>query len=270
MKKKINTTGNLKYSQSENNDKKQDISKVVVNKNRQFTGRDLIYNSQSIPVLYYHSISYEKGNELRIPKEKFRQQMQYLKDNGYITLTLDEFYSFLVNNSPVPTKSVIITFDDGYKDNYENAFPVLKEFGFKATIFVITSTIDNEKNFLTSTELKQMQNNGIDIESHTVNHDKLCNLTYDNQVKTLKDSKEFLEKLLHKDVKYIAYPYGKWNEDTLKAVKSVGYDMAFTTIGGWSNKSQGLYTLDRVYVSSNHGIDEFKRRLINSQYNASN
>ncbi|WP_368491140.1 polysaccharide deacetylase family protein [Clostridium sp. BJN0013] len=196
--------------------------------------------------------------------------MQYLKDNKYTTLTLDEFYSFLVNNNPVPNKSVIITFDDGYRDNYKNAFPILKELGFKATIFIITSTIDKEKDFLTSNELKEMSNYGLDIESHTVNHDNLSDLDYDAQIKTLKDSKEFLEKILNKEVKYIAYPYGKWNEDTLRAVKSVGYNMAFTAIGGWSNKNQGLYMLNRVYISSNHDMNEFKRRLTNSQYEVSN
>lgn len=238
----------------------------VVNKNNQSAKKNLIYNSQSIPVLYYHSINYEAENELRIPKEKFKEQMQYLKDNGYTTLSLDEFYNFLSKNNPVPDKSVIITFDDGYKDNYENAFPILKEFGFKATIFMITGNIDKEKDFLTSNQLKEMSKYNIDIESHTVSHSKLDTLDYSNQVRELKDSKEFLEKLLGKNVKYIAYPYGEWNENTLKAVKTVGYNMAFTTVAGWANKDQGLYTLHRVYISNNHSIDEFKRRLTNSQY----
>ncbi|BAH08386.1 polysaccharide deacetylase family protein [Clostridium kluyveri] len=268
-KKKSDVTENLNSNQIESHKEKQYTNQVVDKDNQSIEG-NLIYNSQSIPVLYYHSIDYEKGNELRIPKEKFRQQMQYLKDNKYTTLSLDEFYNFLVNNNPVPNKSVIITFDDGYKDNYENAFPILKEFGFRATIFVITSTIDKEKDFLTSNELKEMSSCNIGIESHTVNHDNLNSLDYDAQIKTLKDSKEFLERILGKEVKYIAYPYGKWNENTLKAVKSAGYNMAFTTIGGWSNKDQGLYTLNRVYVSNNHNMDEFKRRLTNSHYEVSN
>lgn len=196
--------------------------------------------------------------------------MQYLKDNGYTTLSLDEFYNFLIENDPIPYKSVIITFDDGYKDNYENAFPILKEFGYKATIFVITSTIDKENDFLTSNELKEMSNSNIDIQSHTLNHDNLSSLDYDAQIRTLKDSKEFLEKILGKQVKYIAYPYGKWNNDTLKAVKYAGYNMAFTTEGGWSNKNQGIYTLNRVYISNDHNMKEFERRLTNSQYEVLN
>ena len=268
-KKKSNITEKLNSNQIESNKKNQYTNKSA-DKGNDSTKSNLIYNSQSIPVLYYHSIAYEEGNELRIPKEKFRQQMQYLKDNGYTTLSLDEFYNFLTENTPIPNKSVIITFDDGYRDNYENAFPILKEFGYKAAVFVITSAIDKEKEFLTSDELKEMSNSNIDIESHTLNHDNLSSLDYDAQINTLKDSKEFLEEILQKEVKYIAYPYGEWNDDTLKAAKSAGYNMAFTTVGGWSNKNQGIYTLNRVYVSNNHNMDEFKRRLTNSQYEVSN
>ncbi|MEY7999393.1 polysaccharide deacetylase family protein [Clostridium sp. Mt-5] len=257
---------NFKFDETKKENVKKNDNQLKAVKDRKFTGEDLKYNSKSIPILYYHSIDYEKGNELRVPKEKFREEMQYLKKNGYTTLTMNEFYDFLVYNKPVPNKSVVITFDDGYKDNYENAFPILKEYGFKATIFIITSTIDNEKGFLTSSQLKEMEDYGIDIESHTVNHDKLDRLTYDEQLKTLKNSKDFLEKLLDKKVNYIAYPYGEWNQDTVKATKAAGYNLAFTTVAGWANKDEGLYTLDRVYVSANHGMDEFQRRLTNVNY----
>lgn len=267
-----NTSVNKKSDQEEKNSKQADSNKVKkteVKKERDFKEGPLKYNDSSVPVLMYHSIDYEKGNELRVPKEKFKEQMQYLKDNGYTTLTFDELYSFLVNNKPIPEKSVVITFDDGYEDNYSNAYPILKEFGFNATIFIITNAIDNEKAFLTSTQLKEMEQNGIDIESHTLAHDELNKLPYDKQVETLKGAKEFIEKKLNKKVKYIAYPFGKWNNDTIKALKETGYDMAFTTVGGWSNKSQGIYTLRRVYISANYDMNEFKRRLTNSKYNVS-
>ncbi|MCJ7691048.1 MAG: polysaccharide deacetylase family protein, partial [Clostridiaceae bacterium] len=91
------------------------------------------HNDKGIPVLMYHAIGYEKGNTARVPKENFKEQMKYLKDNGYVTLTLDEAYDFFSNNKPIPEKSVVLTFDDGYVDNYVEALPILKEFGFKAT-----------------------------------------------------------------------------------------------------------------------------------------
>lgn len=263
---KLNSQGNT----SDNNKKSKladssDSIKVI--EEREFKEGNLKNNDQFIPVLMYHSIAYEQGNELRVPKEVFREQMKYLKENGYTTLTLDELYSFLVKNKPIPEKSIVITFDDGYKDNYENAYPVLKEFGLNATVFVITSSVDNEKDYLTSSQLKEMDKNGVDIESHTVNHDDLTKIPYDKQVETLKNSKDYLEKLLNKKIKYIAYPYGKWNDEAIKAAKDSGYIMAVTTVGGWSNKKQGIYTLDRVYISANHGMNEFKRRITNPKYN---
>lgn len=240
-----------------------DTSPVEPVQIRNFTGYQLINNDKSIPVLMYHSIAFEKGNELRVPKEKFREQMKFLKDNGYTTLSLDEVYEFFQNNKPIPSKSVVITFDDGYEDNYLNAYPVLKEFGFKATIFVITSTIDNNKACLNSAQLKEMQKNGIDIESHTVNHDELDKISYAKQLDTLKRSKETIENLLNKKVYYIAYPVGKWNNDTIEAAKQAGYRMAFTTKNSWSNKENGLYTLNRVRISASYEIKTFNNILKN-------
>lgn len=253
--------------------KEVDLNNVKYNniiKEREFKGQNLKYNDKSVPVLMYHSIDYEKGNELRVPKEAFREQMSYLKESGYTTLTLDELYDFFINNKPVPNKSIVITFDDGYKDNFENAYPVLKEFGFNATIFVITSTVDANKNYLTSPQIKELEENGIDIESHTVNHEQLDKLTYAEQLTTLKNSREYIEKLLGKQKKYTAYPFGKWNDDTIKAVKEAGYSMVFTTESGWGNKSQGIYELHRVYVSANCNLKEFERRITDASYNKSN
>ncbi|APH13388.1 polysaccharide deacetylase family protein [Clostridium sporogenes] len=248
--------------------KKQEKS-VKENDIRTFTKGPLIYNNKSIPVLMYHSIDYEKGNELRLPKEQFKEQMKYLKDNGYTTLTLNELYNFLEKNKPVPEKSIVITLDDGYVDNYTNAYPILKELGLNATVFVVTSNIDKDKRTLTSKQIKEMDEAGIQIASHTYNHDKLDDLPYEKQLQTMKKSKDDLEKILNHKVDFIAYPYGKWNEESIKAAKDAGYKMAFTTQGGWSNKQDGIYTLNRVYISSLKGIDNFKDRITNPNYNKS-
>lgn len=269
-KNKNQKAASLVNEKEDKNNKHNDLTKNKENNNmkeREFKGNNLMYNDKTVPVIMYHSIDYEKGNELRVPKEAFKEQMRYLKEKGYTTLTLNEFYSFLTKNKPIPDKSVVITFDDGYKDNYVNAYPILKEFGFNATIFVITSTIDTEKDYLTTEQLKELQANGIDIQSHTVNHDQLDKLPYVKQVDTLKSSKDNIEKKLGNSVKYIGYPFGKWNEDTIKAAKDAGYNMAFTTTSGWSDKNQGMYKLRRVYISANHNLKEFERRLTNENYN---
>lgn len=220
-------------------------------------------NSRKIPVLMYHSIDFEKGNELRIPKDKFRLQMKYLKDNGFTTLTLNELYSYIVFDTNLPAKPIILTLDDGYVDNYTNALPVLKEFNFKATVFMITSCIDSDKSYLTSNQLQEMDKAGMDIESHTVSHPELNKLSYNDQLVELKNSKTTLEKILNREVPYLAYPYGKSNDDTLKIIKDLGYKMAFSTIIGDASKADGLYKLHRLYVSNNDSMDRFKQ-MVNS------
>ncbi|ACO84762.1 polysaccharide deacetylase family protein [Clostridium botulinum] len=266
--KKNNNVDDNNISEKKAQSKKQE-SNIKNTDVRSFTKEPLIYNDKSVPVLMYHSIDYEKGNELRVPKEQFKEQMEYLKDNGYTTLTLNELYNFLKKNKPIPEKSIVITLDDGYVDNYTNAYPILKELGFNATVFVITSNIDKDKRTLTSKQIKEMDEAGIQIASHTYNHDKLDDLSYEKQLQTMKKSKDDLEKILNHKVDFIAYPYGKWNEESIKAAKDAGYKMAFTTQGGWSNKQDGIYTLNRVYISSLKGIDNFKDRITNPNYNKS-
>lgn len=220
-----------------------------------------VYNGK-IPILMYHSVSYEKGNILRVSKENFRVQMKYLKDNNYTTLTIDELYSYMQTGRLLPKKPIVITFDDGYKDNYTNAYPILKEFGLKATVFIITSTIDVEKDFLTSNEIKIMDSNNIRIESHTVAHEKLDKTSYKDSIKTLTTSKVKLEKILNRKINYIAYPYGVYNENTIKAVKESGYKLAFSTEFGFIDKNNNIYSLGRIFVNSNFTLEQFKAKLI--------
>ncbi|MBE6055951.1 MAG: polysaccharide deacetylase family protein, partial [Clostridium sp.] len=104
-------TNNIDKNKAQSKKQESSVKKSDI---RTFTKEPLIYNNKSIPVLMYHSIDYEKGNELRLPKEQFKEQMKYLKDNGYTTLTLKELHNFLDKNNPIPEKSIVITLDDGY------------------------------------------------------------------------------------------------------------------------------------------------------------
>ncbi|MGH4139238.1 polysaccharide deacetylase family protein [Clostridium sp.] len=219
-----------------------------------------VHNSK-IPILMYHSISYESGNTARIPKKKFREQMKYLKDNKYTTLTLDELYSYMLTGKLVPSKPIVITFDDGYNDNYADAYPILKEFGLKATAFVITNTIDVDKNYLTSNEIQSLDSNNIRIESHTVAHEQLDKLSYSDNVNTMTASKVKLEKILGRKINYLAYPYGTYNDSTIKAAKESGYKLAFSTEYGWIDKDDNIYSLGRIFVNSKLSLEQFKGKL---------
>ena len=187
--------------------------------------------------------------------------MKYLKDNNYTTLTIDELYSYMQTGKLVPNNPIVITFDDGYKDNYTDAYPILKEFGLKATVFVITDTIDKEKNYLTSDEIKSMDSNNIRIESHTAAHEQLDKISYNDNLKTMTSSKDKLEKILGRKINYIAYPFGGYNDNTIKATKESGYKLAFSTDFGWIDKNDNIYSLGRIFVNSNFSLEEFKAKL---------
>lgn len=203
----------------------------------------------AIPVLMYHSINNNNpNNNLILPPDQFKAQMQYLKDNGFNTISLSELYSALKTGKNVPKKSVAITFDDGYVDNYSYAYPILKDFGFKATIFMITDNVDKHPNFLTSAMLKEMSQNNISIQSHTNHHVELDKLPFDEQLKELQDSKKFLDSLLNQNTDMICYPVGKFNDDTAKAAQASGYKLGFTTKPGYGKLNEGDFSIHRVRI----------------------
>ena len=224
------------------------------------------YTIQSIPVLMYHSIGVEKGNPIVMPKEQFEEEMKYIKEHGYTTLNLKELYDYFQNKKPVPKKSVVITLDDGYENNYTDAYPILKKYNLKANVFIITGEIGKNSPYMTKEQIIEMEKNGIEFESHTVTHRDLDSLSYSEQLQELKTSREELGKITGRSIDFIAYPSGKFNASTVKAAEEAGYTMAFTTNGRWSNKSNGMLTLDRVYISTFHPMTTFIERLTNPNY----
>lgn len=202
------------------------------------------------PVLMYHSIAYEKGNPLRVPGETFDRQMKWLHDNGYQAVTLDALYAEIEKGKPFPEKQVAVTFDDGYADAYTTAFPILKKYGFKATIFMIAGDV-GQASWLTAAQLREMSNYGIAVESHTVTHPHLNTLSYEKQLLEMTRARAELEAITGKTVLFLAYPYGDYNAGTEKAARAAGYHMAFTMSGPWDQKPSAiLYTFPRVYITS--------------------
>ena len=220
----------------------------------------------SFPILMYHSISESNGNTLRVPANEFDQEMKWLKDHHYYTLSDKEAYRVLSKNE-VPTKKIVwITLDDGYRDNYTNAFPTLKKYHLKATINLITDQIKNgQANKLTMDQIKEMQASGlVSFGSHTVSHSDLAALSPSAQYDELKQSRTWLNKNLHQNTIYACYPAGKHNADTLAATKRAGYKLATTTIPGLANNEGGLYGLSRVRVEPNLSLSGFQSLLENN------
>lgn len=253
-----NITKNTSKHSLDNNIEK--LSNTDINR---FENEKLTSENIGVPVLYYHSVNENADNEVTITPEMLKEQLNYINDNDYVTITIKELYDYLKNNQPIPEKSIVITFDDGYMNNYTEAFPILKEMNMKATIFCVGNSLDGSY-YLSKDAIKEMSDYGIDIESHTVNHLHLDTLSYNDQVSELKRAKEILENITGKEVLSIAYPFGDYNDDTLRAVKDAGYKLAFTTNLGLSDRNDNIFELDRIYISSYYDMNTFKNLLENT------
>lgn len=214
------------------------------------------WTNKHVPVLMYHSISVQAGNNLCVPPALFGSEMKWLHDNGYTSLSMDELYAHIQAHSALPDKVVVITLDDGYFDNYTNAYPILKQYGLKATVFMISEKIGTS-NYMVASQLKEMSQNGIQIEDHTVTHAYLSKLTYAQQVAELQNSKTAIEQITGQPVDYVAYPYGDYNANTLKATQAIGYKLGFLEDGGTATVSGPQYEVRRSYVSAKNNLNAF-------------
>lgn len=206
----------------------------------------------------YHSIKYEKNNPVRIAPQNFERQLAWLSQNGYTTLTADKAYSYYENDRGFPKKSVLLTFDDGYSDNYTTVFPLLKKYKMTATIFIISGDV-GKSGYLSRAQILEMSKWGIEIECHTVTHPYLAKLNYSDQIYQLKTCKGYLEALTGKPVCYIAYPYGSYSAITIKAARELGFKMAFKMSGGKMTCYSGAFTLPRIFV--NGSFREFTEKI---------
>lgn len=215
-----------------------------------------------IPVLNYHQINDEAHNALTISSAEFDAQMAYLSREGYSTISPEQLEEYLREGKNLPSKPILITFDDGYEDNYRVAYPILQKYNFTATIFLITDFVDHNGRYLTWEQVEEMHAHGISFESHTLNHVVLTNASDEDILLQLTKSREAIEWRLKQKVKYLAYPGGFYNQQVIALVKQAGYRAAFTTNLGRDTVHCGLFTLNRIPVfAASHPFLHFWLRL---------
>ena len=181
----------------------------------------------------------------------FESHLKALKEAGYYTLSPDEAYKALTENVVPENKKIIwLTFDDSLKDFYTQAYPILQKYQMKATNNVITGFVQaGREDILTMEEIKEMKQNGMSFEDHTVNHPDLSVSSPDAQNNELQDSKQFLDSNLSQTTTTVAYPSGRYSETTMQIAEKLGYKMGLTTNNGLASLSDGLLSLNRVRVN---------------------
>lgn len=199
-----------------------------------------------VPILNYHQINNEAHNPLTLSASQFEAQMAYLHREGYTAITPDQLADFLQYGKELPPKPVLITFDDGYADNYRVAYPILQKYHFVATVFLITDFVGNNGRYLNWKQVREMAQNGFSFESHTLSHINLADASDEEITSQLVNSKAAIEQWLGQKVEYLAYPGGAYNRRVTSLVRQAGYRAAFTINFGRAKKHCELFTLNRM------------------------
>jgi peptidoglycan/xylan/chitin deacetylase (PgdA/CDA1 family) len=202
-------------------------------------------------VLTYHRVCENRLNiDISVRSSMFGRQMKYLRKR-YLLVLLKEVRN--KNNEKIKNgkDAVAITFDDGYKDNYLNAFPILKEINAPATIFLVSRFVNNDSEFLNTSEIAEMRKYNINYGSHTSSHKILSEISLETAKQEILSSKIELERLLNENIPFFAYPKGKKqhiNDYLKEQVKAAGYEMAFTMENGSVEKNDDIFQLKRIGI----------------------
>ena len=228
----------------------------------------LLPEPEGFPILEYHTITNnpEPVSEIyNVPPAEFAAQLDYLHENGYTTITLQDFMRVIHGKGELPEKPIVLTFDDGYQDNYTEMLPILEAHGMKAVVYVITNEL-GKPGYLTLEQLKDMQRRGVEIGSHTADHLSLKNLDSELRLHEVRDSKIFLEWSGLETIYSFSYPNGAYDDEIVEMLKREKYLSAVTGDTGLNNLKTNPYLLRRVHIRKpTFGITEFKWRLLKAK-----
>ena len=208
---------------------------------------------RTLPVLMYHSISNreERTNILAINKDVFKQRMEYLREHNYKIVSLKTASDTIRQGKKIPSGWVVLTFDDGYKDFYTEAYPIVRKYDFKVTVFPTIYNTESNKGYMNWEELNNLEGDGlVDIGSHGLYHQPLTRITLLQARQQIFSSKLIFEKKLKKPVIFFNYPFGAVNDPVKNTVKKAGYEAAVgTAYRKGEFDGEDLYVLKRVFVS---------------------
>ena len=231
-------------------------------------GSDGTLRRVAVPILMYHYISVPPTDadvyrrDLSVTPGRFREQLQYLAANGYHGVSLYDVNLALRWGMPLPEKPVVLTFDDGYRDAYTEAFPLLQEFGFTGTFFVVTSRLDEgHPDYLTWAQAQEMAAAGMSIESHTKDHPSLAGRDTAFLFYQIQGSLESIEAHTGQRPRMFCYPSGRWDESVLEILDELGVWSAVVTEGGIEHTLDAVRLLRRVRISGDTDLATFAALL---------
>ncbi len=217
----------------------------------------------SVPILMYHYIRPAPsprtdlmGFRLSVTPSNFTAQMDWLSVHRYHPVDFNDLRGYFAGRAALPSKPVVITFDDGYQDLYTTAYPILRTYGFKAVAYIVTSFVGQSR-YVSAAQVLEMDAHGIQIASHTVDHADLAKTSVYWATYQLTASRAWLQGLVGHAVVDFAYPSGKFNAAVVRALQATGYDTAVTEIGGTMHSRADRYTWTRVRVGGGESLEDF-------------
>jgi glycosyltransferase involved in cell wall biosynthesis/peptidoglycan/xylan/chitin deacetylase (PgdA/CDA1 family)/2-polyprenyl-3-methyl-5-hydroxy-6-metoxy-1,4-benzoquinol methylase len=234
--------------------------------------------SNVLPILMYHNIAasgHEQSSRYRVTPAAFAQQMEYLYKTGYYTISLQQWLTAVTDKKPLPGRPIHITFDDGYTTFLTEAWPILKQYGLTATVFLVAALIGGDNiwdeayseklSLLNWEEILQLQQEGVEFGSHTMNHPFLTSLSITEIVQQAVQSRAILQKRLQQPVNAIAYPYGDFDPTVEHLIGASGYIFGLSCRPGVSRFHDGLLALPRIEVTGFDQLSNFIAKVSNPE-----
>ena len=223
---------------------------------------------QLVPVLTYHDIGPQTKGRLVLAAKAFTEQMRYLKANRYRVITLAEFHEFLQLKRQLPRRAVVLTFDDGYRSFLTHAYPVLKELGFTATLFVYTDYVGTGRNALDWDDLARLTAEGFQVEGHTKSHGDLRRQPGESEAEharrlraELESSQRLFQQRLGRPAKFLAYPFGAADEAVLAYTRESGFVAGLTVFREGNSSFVPLFRIRRSQIYAEMTLDDFVKNL---------
>jgi peptidoglycan/xylan/chitin deacetylase (PgdA/CDA1 family) len=229
----------------------------------------IFWRSPRVSVLMYHSIG-DSQVLFAVKMRDFERHLEFLKQEGYIVIALSRLISALKHGQRLSDKTVVLTFDDAYRDNYTDAWSLLKKYNFPATIFLPTAFIGKamknsqgiEIEILNEEQIKEMVESGlIEFGSHTHSHPRLKEISDEIFNEELKTSKDIIERITGKPCRFFAYPKGQFRASFEKILVENGFIAALTVQEGLIGQIDNLFLLKRNFIYSAGGFNQFKGKL---------
>jgi len=221
-----------------------------------------IYIHEEVPILMYHSISKNDSQwqELCVSPDDFTKQVDWLAQQGYHTITLSDLYQHWYGQGSLPAKPIVLTFDDGYHDNYTVAYAAMQKYGFVGSIFIYVNKFKHG-NSISIAEVQELIAAGWEIGCHSYTHSDLTTVDSGSLLKETYAARSELQEKLGVDISAFCYPSGEYNNSVLEAVANAGFTFAVTTDYGLASIKQNPLKLKRIRINGSDGIWGFSRKL---------